>query len=119
MGGVGIRLLLGELMAPAFERAYRDLDIFISRRDRREVEAILTGRGWQAATAFNALGGGRRLLFEDPSSDAQVDVFVDVFEMCHRLPFADSLGQPGPSLPGDRPAHEQAPDRRAQRQGPG
>lgn len=99
MGGVGIRLLLEERMAPAFERAYHDLDIFISRRDRREVEATLTGRGWQPATAFNALGGGRRLLFEDPGSDAQVDVFVDVFEMCHRLPFADSLGQPGPSLP--------------------
>jgi hypothetical protein len=99
MGGVGIRLLLEERMARAFERPYRDLDIFISRSERREVEATLTERGWRPATAFNALGGGRRLLFEDPGSEAQVDVFVDVFEMCHRLPLKDSLGQPGPSLP--------------------
>jgi hypothetical protein len=26
-------------------------------------------------------------------------VFVELFEMCHALPLADSLGQPGPSLP--------------------
>jgi hypothetical protein len=39
------------------------------------------------------------LLFHDPSSDAQIDVFVEAFKMCHSLPLAESLGQPGPSLP--------------------
>lgn len=99
MGGVGIRLLLGASCAAAYERPYRDLDIIVRRRQRRHVETLLTDRGWAPATAFNALGGGRRLLFEDPASDAQVDVFVETFEMCHTLPLVDGLDRPGPTLP--------------------
>lgn len=99
MGGVGIRVLLGKRFAPTFERPYRDLDILVRRRQRREVEELLAGRGWKPAIAFNALSGARRLLFEDPASEAQVDVFVESFEMCHMLPLADGLNRPGPALP--------------------
>jgi hypothetical protein len=99
MGGVGIRLLLGERCHRALERPYRDLDVIVRRRDARELEAVLADRGWDPAVEFNALNGARRLLFHDPASDAQVDVFVEAFEMCHRLPLADSLDRPGPSLP--------------------
>jgi hypothetical protein len=99
MGGVGIRLLLGEDLTPAYDRPYRDLDIIIRRRQRREVATLLTDRGWDPAATFNALGGGRRLLFHDPASEAQIDVFVESFEMCHTLPLTDGLDRPGPSLP--------------------
>ena len=99
MGGVGIRLLLGERFDQAFQRPYRDLDIVVRRRQRRDVEGLLADRGWEPATAFNALSGGRRLLFEDPLSEAQIDVFVETFEMCHTLPLAEGLTRPGPSLP--------------------
>lgn len=99
MGGIGIRLMLGDRFGGRYERSYRDLDIIVRRRQRRDVETLLVERGWAAATAFNALGGGRRLLFEDPASEAQIDVFVESFEMCHSLPLADSLDRPGPSLP--------------------
>lgn len=99
MGGVGIRLLLAERFDPAFQRSYRDLDILVGRRQRRDVERLLKDRGWAPATAFNALSGGRRLLFEDPLSEAQVDVFVEAFEMCHTLPLADGLTGAAPTLP--------------------
>jgi hypothetical protein len=99
MGGVGIRLLLGDGLPPRYDRPYGDLDVIIRRRQRRDVESLLTERGWDPAAAFNALSGGRRLLFHDPASDAQVDVFVESFEMCHALPLADGLDRPGPSLP--------------------
>jgi hypothetical protein len=99
LGGIGIRLLLNGTFAPAFDRPYRDLDLIVRRRHRRELEKLLAERGWQPATAFNALSGARRLLFEDPASDAQVDVFVEAFEMCHVLPLADGLRAPGPTLP--------------------
>jgi hypothetical protein len=99
MGGVGIRLLLGERLHPAFERPYGDLDILIRRHDGRDVERLIEQRGWQPAREFNALNGARRLLFHDPLSDAQIDVFVEVFEMCHRLPLADALDRPGVALP--------------------
>jgi hypothetical protein len=99
MGGVGIRLLLGAQLPSGFERPYRDIDVITMRQDSRELEKLLAERGWEPSAAFNALNGSRRLLFTDPWSDAQVDVFVSVFEMCHKLPLADCLEQSGPSLP--------------------
>jgi hypothetical protein len=99
LGGVGIRLLLGSRFDLAFERPLRDIDVIVRRRDARKLEVLIAARGWEPARQFNALNGARRLLFHDPTGDAQIDVFVEVFEMCHALPLADSLGQPGPSLP--------------------
>jgi len=99
MGGVGIRLLLGERLAPALDRPYRDIDVITRKKDARGLETLLPARGWEAAVAFNALNGNRRLLFHDPASEAQIDVFVESFEMCHKLPLSDVLDRPGPSLP--------------------
>jgi hypothetical protein len=99
LGGVAIRLLLGDRFDAAYERTYRDVDVVCARRDGRAVEALLAARGWAPASEFNALNGARRLLFHDPLSEAQVDVFVGEFAMCHVLPLADSLDRPGPSLP--------------------
>jgi hypothetical protein len=99
LGGIAIRLLLGDRFDPAFERPYRDIDVLCGRKDGRGVEELLAARGWAPAVEFNALNGARRLLFHDPRSEAQVDVFVGEFSMCHALPLADSLQRPGPSLP--------------------
>jgi hypothetical protein len=99
IGGMAIRLVLGDALPAALERPVRDLDLVVARRDARALEALLTGRGWAPHTAFNALNGARRMLFEDPQSEAQVDVFVDAFEMCHALPLAERLDAPGPALP--------------------
>lgn len=99
LGGIGIRLLLANRFDPAFERPHRDIDAITRRRDARGLEELLAERGWQPAREFNALNGNRRLLFGDPRSEAQVDVFVEAFEMCHALPLAERLDQPGPALP--------------------
>jgi hypothetical protein len=99
LGGVGIRLLLGPRLDPVFARPLRDVDVLVRRREARGLEGLLAERGWQAASEFNALNGARRLLFREPGGEAQVDVFVEVFEMCHRLPLAEGLDSPGPSLP--------------------
>ena len=99
LGGVGIRLRLGPSFDPAFDREVRDIDLIVRRRDSRKLETLIAARGWDPARQFNALNGSRRLLFHDPAGDAQIDVFVEAFEMCHALPLANSLGRPGPSLP--------------------
>lgn len=99
LGGIAILLGLGDRFDAAFARPYRDIDLFCHRKDGRKLEALLAARGWAPASEFNALGGGRRLLFHDPQSEAQVDVFVGEFQMCHELPLADGLDRPGPSLP--------------------
>jgi hypothetical protein len=98
IGGVAIRLVLGDRFDPALERPVQDIDAITRRRDARGLETLLGERGWESAREFNALNGARRLLFHDPASDAQVDVFVEAFEMCHTLPLADRLDSPGPAL---------------------
>lgn len=99
LGGMAIRMLLGERLHPAFHRQVNDIDVMTTRKDARALEELLASRGWAPEQSFNALNGARRLLFHDPASTAQVDVFVDAFEMCHALPLADRLDAPGPTLP--------------------
>ncbi|HEX8975269.1 MAG TPA: nucleotidyltransferase family protein [Solirubrobacteraceae bacterium] len=99
-GGVGIRTLLGERFDPAFARPLHDIDLFVRKRDSRKLEALITAHGWEPEREFNALNGARRLLFDDPGNAAQIDVFVEVFEMCHALPLSDGLREPGLTLPG-------------------
>ncbi len=99
LGGVAIRLLLADRFHSDFDRPYRDIDVVCGRKDGRGLEELLAARGWEPAKEFNALNGSRRLLFHDPGSEAQVDVFVGEFSMCHALPLAESLDRPGPSLP--------------------
>jgi hypothetical protein len=100
IGGVGIRQLLGERFDPLFARPLHDIDLYTRKRDSRRLEGLIKEHGWEPAREFNALNGNRRLLFNDPDSEAQIDVFVEAFEMCHPLPLADGLSEPGITLPG-------------------
>jgi hypothetical protein len=100
LGGMGIRLLLGDRLAATFARPVGDLDLLTSRRAAEDVERLLPDLGWEPNEQFNALNGARRMLFHCASGGPeQVDVFVEAFEMCHRLPLADSLRAPGRTLP--------------------
>jgi hypothetical protein len=100
IGGVGIRLLLAERFDPLFARPLHDIDLYTRKRDSRKLEGLIKDHGWQPVREFNALNGNRRLLFNDPNSEAQIDVFVEAFEMAHSLPLADGLREPGLTLPG-------------------
>jgi hypothetical protein len=91
LGGMGIRLLLGERIDPHFEREIGDLDFITTRRAGAAVETLLAAHGWQPARRFNAVNGARRLLFEEPAGARRVDVFVGSFQMCHRLPLLERL----------------------------
>ncbi len=100
LGGVAIRTLLGERFDEVLARPLHDIDLFVGKRDSRKLEGVIKEHGWEPAREFNALNGARRLLFGDPESEAQIDVFVEAFEMCHPLPLADHLREPGLTLPG-------------------
>lgn len=91
LGGMGIRLLLGERMDARFRRDIADLDFIATKRGARALERILEQEGWQPERQFNALNGARRLLFEEPGGAHKIDVFVERFEMCHALPLAERL----------------------------
>jgi hypothetical protein len=100
LGGVAIRVLLGERFDPAFARPLHDIDLFTRKRDSRKLEGLITDHGWAPSREFNALNGNRRLLFNDPDSEAQIDVFVEAFEMAHSLPLTDGLRGTGLTMPG-------------------
>lgn len=99
LGGMGIRVLLGEDMDARFHREIADLDFLTTRRAGRAVEDLLQSAGWQPERQFNALNGTRRLLFADSESGQKIDVFVETFEMCHKLPLAERLALVEATLP--------------------
>jgi hypothetical protein len=99
LGGMGIRLRLGERLERCFQRTIDDLDFIAPRRSSHAVEALLAECGWEPERRFNALNGARRLLFHDPESEHKIDVFVEVFEMCHTLPLAERISVHQDTLP--------------------
>lgn len=99
LGGMGIRVLLGDRMDPRFDREIADLDFLTTRRASRAVEQLLEDAGWDPERQFNALNGARRLLFADPGSGHKIDVFVETFQMCHTLPLAERLTAREETLP--------------------
>lgn len=99
LGGVAIRLLLGERLHPAFERDVDDIDFIVGRRQGPDLERLLAEQGWEPERQFNALNGARRLLFREPDGSRKVDVFVETFSMCHELPLAERLLEREETLP--------------------
>jgi hypothetical protein len=99
LGGVAIRLRAEGELAPAFRRTYADLDFVTSKRGAKGTTGLFRSEGYEPHVAFNALHGGDRLLFFDNDNDRQVDVFVGVFTMCHRIPLDDRIEVDPVSIP--------------------
>lgn len=99
LGGMGVRLLLGDRIDERFVREIEDLDFITTRRASREIERLLEQAGWAPESRFNTLHGHRRLLFHEPGGERKVDVFVERFEMCHVLPLAQRIGVQPQTLP--------------------
>lgn len=93
LGGVAVRLRSPHAGHRALTRTYADLDFVTPKKQARAVRDLLTASGYVADRRFNALHGERRLLFFDEARGRQVDVFLGVFEMCHKLPLEKSLTQ--------------------------
>ncbi len=93
--GIQARLLGGlalYLLAPSarnhcvLQRAYKDIDLVVRRKDGGKLSPILAEAGFEPDRRFNALHGETRLLYTDRDDPGlQVDIFVGVFEQCHKL----------------------------------
>lgn len=97
--GVFLRLLGGMAVKEVCPSAHRitlppdglDLDFAVYGRQRRELEHVLESQGYEPHRRFNAFHGQRRLKYDKPDDGVALDIFVDTFHMCHRLPFAGRL----------------------------
>jgi hypothetical protein len=98
---VALRFLGGAAIAIHCEREqphreYSDLDAVTRRRDVRSLTRVLESREYEPDKRFNAVNARTRLVFYGPSG--KLDVFVDEFEMCHRIALAHRLDIDRPTL---------------------
>ncbi|MFQ6001868.1 MAG: hypothetical protein ACE5LG_09425, partial [Anaerolineae bacterium] len=91
IGGLAVKLHCPSATHRELSRTYGDLDCVGYRSQREEISRLLEDLGYEPNRRFNALQGHRRLLFENPELGFDVDVFLDVFPMCHELNFLHRL----------------------------
>ena len=85
LGGLAVNLRCPSARHRALNRTYADLDFVGVRKQSRALRPALEALGYSADRHFNALHGDKRLLFYDQARQRQIDIFLSVFEMCHKL----------------------------------
>jgi len=91
MGGVSFFLRCPSAREGKLQRNYTDLDFVAHATQTKELMQLFMEMGYVPEDRFNALHGLRRLIFKDMANRRPVDIFLDVFEMCHRFSFKDRL----------------------------
>jgi hypothetical protein len=90
-GGVAVRYHCPSATHRSLQRSYPDLDFFGRGKQGREIRKFFLDLGYAPNQRFNALHGATRLIFEDSKNLRVVDIFLDVFRMCHTLHLGDRL----------------------------
>lgn len=91
IGGLAIKLHSPSASHRALERRYPDMDFVASKRGKDKLPGFLTSLGYEPNKTFNTLSGDRRQLYYDLERDRQIDIFIEHFEMCHKLPVGERL----------------------------
>jgi hypothetical protein len=84
-GGISFLLRCPSARQGSLRRNYLDLDFMGYSKQSREIGHLLKGLGYVPREIFNAWQGYKRLIFNDIANKRRVDVFLDVFEMCHKF----------------------------------
>jgi hypothetical protein len=98
IGGLAVRLHVADLPA-ALTREYKDIDLVTVQHGEQAASRLMEASGYVPNPEFNALNGHRRLMFADPATQRQVDVFVGQFVMCHEIPITERLHLDPISIP--------------------
>jgi len=86
LGGIAVAIHCPDSVNPG--RSYRDIDAYIPAKNQKAISTFLVQYGYIADKEFNVLNGDTRLLFHDPHTHRQLDIFVGEFNMCHRIPLS-------------------------------
>ncbi len=81
------------------KRSYVDIDFVGHAGQAREIKELFSTLGYAPREMFNLMQGDKRLIFNDLEHQRRVDVFLDVFEMCHKFSFKDRLAVDRSTLP--------------------
>jgi hypothetical protein len=98
-GGIAIWLRASEPTREALGRDYPDIDLVAHKKGSRELRELLEREGYEPERTFNATHGARRLLYHAQGDGHQIDVFLDEFEMSHKLDLGARLEAEPLTLP--------------------
>jgi len=99
LGGVAIAMRCPSAGRENLRRNYGDMDFVAHERESKAINPFFIEMGYQPRPRFNAMMGGKRLIFNDLTDQRRVDIFLDVFEMCHKFNFSDRVGLEPLTLP--------------------
>jgi hypothetical protein len=90
-GGVSFYFRCPSAKHRSLQRNYVDVDFMGHAKQSKEIKQLFDELGYVPRDRFNAMQGYRRLIFNDIEHQRRVDIFLDVFEMCHKFNFKDRL----------------------------
>jgi len=91
LGGVAIYLRCPSARSGSLARSYGDVDFIGHAQQSPEIKRAFSELGYLPRERFNAMHGSRRLGFVDSAQQKRVDVFLDVFEMCHKFDLRERM----------------------------
>jgi hypothetical protein len=91
VGGMAIRFHCPSSLNHPLSRTYVDVDMVGHAKQAKEIKKLFVDLGYASRDRFNAMYGNRRLILNDLEHQRRVDIFLDVFEMCHKFNFRDRL----------------------------
>lgn len=99
IGGVAIAMRCPSASREGLRRSYMDMDLVGHEKQSRAIKNFFADMEYQPRERFNAINGRKRLIFNDLANQRRVDVFLDVFEMCHNFDFKERLELEAETLP--------------------
>jgi hypothetical protein len=99
VGGLAIAMRCPSASREGLRRNYVDADFVAHEKQSRAIGALFVEMGYQPRMRFNAMMGRKRLIFNDLADQRRVDIFLDVFEMCHKFNFSERLDLEPLTLP--------------------
>lgn len=90
-GGVAFFIRCPSAKHRSLQRNYVDVDLMGHSKQSRDIQKLFAELGYLPRDKFNMMQGHRRLIFNDVEHQRRVDIFLDVFEMCHRFNFKDRM----------------------------
>jgi len=97
-GGVAFFFRSPSAMHRSLSRNYVDIDFMGHAKQSKEIKELFVELGYVPRDRFNAMQGYRRLIFNDIEHQRRIDIFLDVFEMCHKFNFKDRLDLGGRTI---------------------
>ena len=91
LGGTAIAFRCPSSKRRGVARKYPDIDLVGYKKQSRQIRELFPKLGYSPHETFNALRGASRLMYFDLPNQRRVDIFLDSFEMCHKIDLKDRL----------------------------